>query len=49
MDTPGVEIPKSKQKHIESREPDAICLCGEKVVAYKNGLFVCPNAEKKGG
>lgn len=50
LDAPDLEAYFDKKgRHIESLDANAICLCGEKVVAYKDGLYVCPNAVKKVG
>ena len=39
----------NKAKHIESRDANAICICGEDLVYRGSGLFVCPNAIPKAG
>lgn len=50
LDAPDLgDVTGKKGRHIESWDANAFCLCGEKVVAYKDGLFVCPNAGKKVG
>ena len=49
----AVEPPPLKaRKHIESYDSEAVCICGEKVVAYRDGLYVCPKGiatSKKAG
>lgn len=50
LDAPSLtEYFDSKVRHIESRDPNAVCLCGSTLAYRGSGLFVCPLAQKKAG